>query len=292
MHGADRLAVRADHDDGLAAVRSPSAFSLIRCVPSVRFCRSRVTPHDSVRAVRPTTRAPCSTRPAPPPDVTVRYGEHPDHVADVRLPAGRPGPLVIFLHGGFWRHEYDRSHTGPLATALAAAGFIVDHAGVPADRGAGRRLAGHASTTSRPPYAPCRTHRQPAVAAAGRCSPATRPAATWPCGRRPGWPGRAGRRRRRGAGTSGRPARAYELDPRRRGGAGAAGLGGPADRAGRSTSAMPSARLGCRRHPRSMATADEHVPLEFSLDLRRRARRSQRSDVALQTARHRPFRAD
>ena len=39
-------------------------------------------------------------------------------------PAG-PGPLVIFLHGGFWRHEYDRAHTGPLATALAGAGFAV-----------------------------------------------------------------------------------------------------------------------------------------------------------------------
>ena len=60
------------------------------------------------------------TRPAPPPDVTVRYGDHPDHVADVRRPPGRPGPLVIFLHGGFWRHEYDRGHTGPLASALAA----------------------------------------------------------------------------------------------------------------------------------------------------------------------------
>jgi len=32
--------------------------------------------------------------------------------------------MVIFLHGGFWRNEYDRSHTGPLASALAAAGII------------------------------------------------------------------------------------------------------------------------------------------------------------------------
>jgi len=32
--------------------------------------------------------------------------------------------MVIFLHGGFWRQEYDRAHTGPLAAALAAAGLV------------------------------------------------------------------------------------------------------------------------------------------------------------------------
>jgi acetyl esterase/lipase len=32
---------------------------------------------------------------------------------------------VIFLHGGFWRARFDRAHTGPLAEALAAAGFAV-----------------------------------------------------------------------------------------------------------------------------------------------------------------------
>lgn len=68
------------------------------------------------------------TRAAPPPDLTLRYGSAPEHVADVRLPAGPPravAPLVIFLHGGFWRAAFDRSHTGPFATALAAAGYAV-----------------------------------------------------------------------------------------------------------------------------------------------------------------------
>jgi acetyl esterase/lipase len=55
-------------------------------------------------------------------------------VADLRLPArsenglqpaGRPAPLVIFLHGGFWRAGYDRAHTGPLAESLAADGYAV-----------------------------------------------------------------------------------------------------------------------------------------------------------------------
>jgi acetyl esterase/lipase len=67
------------------------------------------------------------TRPAPPPDHVIRYGTGPQHVADVRLPGttSRPAPLVIFLHGGFWRAAYDRSHTGPLATALTAAGYAL-----------------------------------------------------------------------------------------------------------------------------------------------------------------------
>jgi acetyl esterase/lipase len=57
----------------------------------------------------------------------IRYGAGPEHIADVRLPGAtsRPAPLVIFLHGGFWRAAYDRSHTGPLATALAAAGYAL-----------------------------------------------------------------------------------------------------------------------------------------------------------------------
>lgn len=70
------------------------------------------------------------TRPAPPPDLAIRYGSDPNQVADLRLPAV-PGsghaaaPLVVLLHGGFWRAAYDRAHTGPLAAALAAEGFAV-----------------------------------------------------------------------------------------------------------------------------------------------------------------------
>lgn len=65
------------------------------------------------------------TRPAPPPDVTLSYGPHPCHVIDVRLPARLPAPLVVMIHGGFWRSEHDRTHTGPLTAALAAAGYVV-----------------------------------------------------------------------------------------------------------------------------------------------------------------------
>jgi acetyl esterase/lipase len=66
------------------------------------------------------------SRPAPPPDRTVAYGPLPDQVVDVRLPAGNVArPLVVVLHGGFWRAEWNREHIGPLAAGLAAAGWPV-----------------------------------------------------------------------------------------------------------------------------------------------------------------------
>jgi acetyl esterase/lipase len=57
----------------------------------------------------------------------VRYGPGRDAVIDLRLPPGASGPrpLVVVVHGGFWRAAYDRSHTGPQAAALAAEGYVV-----------------------------------------------------------------------------------------------------------------------------------------------------------------------
>ncbi|WP_371496459.1 alpha/beta hydrolase [Kitasatospora sp. NBC_00374] len=62
-----------------------------------------------------------------PDGTTVAYGPHPDQVADLVLPVvgTRPAPLVVLLHGGFWRAEYDRAHIRPLAHALAARGYAV-----------------------------------------------------------------------------------------------------------------------------------------------------------------------
>jgi acetyl esterase/lipase len=66
-------------------------------------------------------------RPCEPPDVVLRYAAHDDGLIDVHLPPGpsRPRPLVFVVHGGFWRQEYDRLHVGPMAHALAAAGYAV-----------------------------------------------------------------------------------------------------------------------------------------------------------------------
>lgn len=65
------------------------------------------------------------TRPAPEPDLTLRYGQGDDHVVDVRLPSPGGAPVVVLLHGGFWRAEFDRGHTGPMGDDLARRGYIV-----------------------------------------------------------------------------------------------------------------------------------------------------------------------
>ena len=71
------------------------------------------------------------TRSAEPPDAVVRYDGRTDAVIDVHLPprpiaeAAPPAPLVVLIHGGFWRASYDRVHTRPLAAALAREGFVV-----------------------------------------------------------------------------------------------------------------------------------------------------------------------
>ncbi len=66
------------------------------------------------------------TRPAPGPDHVVRYGDHPDHLADVFAPtAAASGTLVLLVHGGFWRHTIDRTHTRATCAGLAAAGHGV-----------------------------------------------------------------------------------------------------------------------------------------------------------------------
>lgn len=61
------------------------------------------------------------------PDAVLRYGDHPEHVVDVHLPPGppTPSPLVVLLHGGFWRQQYDRRHIRPMAQALRAEGYVV-----------------------------------------------------------------------------------------------------------------------------------------------------------------------
>lgn len=73
-------------------------------------------------------------RSARPPDLTLRYGDEASQVADVHLPSpeavlragiGGRALFALFLHGGFWRAQYGREHTAPLAEALARAGFAV-----------------------------------------------------------------------------------------------------------------------------------------------------------------------
>jgi acetyl esterase/lipase len=71
-------------------------------------------------------------------DRTLAYGADPDQNIEVR--DGRDGaaqrPLVILIHGGFWRPDIDRRHMRPMADAIAAAGWTValpEYARVPYD---------------------------------------------------------------------------------------------------------------------------------------------------------------
>ncbi len=63
----------------------------------------------------------------PLPDAVVRYAAHDDGLVDVHLPVpgSAPAPLVVLLHGGFWKQAYDRRHTRAVAAALSAEGFVV-----------------------------------------------------------------------------------------------------------------------------------------------------------------------
>ena len=60
-----------------------------------------------------------------PPAPCIAYGEHPDQVANLHLPAreGGPWPCVVLVHGGFWRAGWDRTLMTPLAVDLAARGI-------------------------------------------------------------------------------------------------------------------------------------------------------------------------
>lgn len=61
--------------------------------------------------------------PAPPADARIPYGPDPLQFGDLRLP-DKPGPhpVVVVVHGGFWRAEYDLEHIGHACAALTARG--------------------------------------------------------------------------------------------------------------------------------------------------------------------------
>ena len=62
----------------------------------------------------------------PPPDHRIAYGEDPLQFGELRLPEGvGPYPVVVFLHGGCWRSEYDLAHVSHAGAALARAGVAV-----------------------------------------------------------------------------------------------------------------------------------------------------------------------
>lgn len=64
------------------------------------------------------------TLPPPPADARISYGAANPQFGDLRLPKGTaPHPVVVNIHGGFWRNKYDLAHAGHLCAALTARGL-------------------------------------------------------------------------------------------------------------------------------------------------------------------------
>ena len=65
------------------------------------------------------------TLPPPKADARIAYGKDPLQFGDLRLPHGAgPHPVVVFVHGGFWRNAYNLDHAGHLCAALTRAGAV------------------------------------------------------------------------------------------------------------------------------------------------------------------------
>jgi acetyl esterase/lipase len=64
------------------------------------------------------------TLPPPPVDARLTYGTDPNQFGELRLPkTGGPFPVVMCLHGGYWRAKYDLSYTGHMCAAFTGRGL-------------------------------------------------------------------------------------------------------------------------------------------------------------------------
>lgn len=60
----------------------------------------------------------------PPADHSLPYGTDPNQFGDLRIPkASGPFPVVMNIHGGFWRAKYGLEHAGHLCAALTKKGI-------------------------------------------------------------------------------------------------------------------------------------------------------------------------
>jgi acetyl esterase/lipase len=63
-------------------------------------------------------------RPPAPADHKIPYGSDPNQFGELRLPPGTQAhPLVVGIHGGFWRKQYGLTHFSHLCAALTKLGF-------------------------------------------------------------------------------------------------------------------------------------------------------------------------
>lgn len=61
--------------------------------------------------------------PPPAADRRLAYGSDPNQFGDLRLPVGPgPFPVVMNIHGGYWRAKYDLLHAGHMCAVLTRKG--------------------------------------------------------------------------------------------------------------------------------------------------------------------------
>lgn len=68
------------------------------------------------------------SRPVLPADHRIHYGENPYQFGDLWLPASAANvkarfPVIVFLHGGWWKSAYDLGYAGYLCDALKRSGI-------------------------------------------------------------------------------------------------------------------------------------------------------------------------
>ncbi len=90
--------------------------------------RRRFLSLTALTALGPTLTACGEDAPVPEPDGPgegrTTYGDDPSQWGDLYLPTGTPRGVVVVIHGGFWKAQYDaQTYGAPLAVALADAGW-------------------------------------------------------------------------------------------------------------------------------------------------------------------------
>jgi len=69
------------------------------------------------------------SQPQPAPDRREAYGSDPNQFLEVRVPHVKgPHPVLLNLHGGYWRAKYDLAHAGRLCEALRGVGIATFNA--------------------------------------------------------------------------------------------------------------------------------------------------------------------
>jgi acetyl esterase/lipase len=122
----------------MSTERSVVALLLVAFATALAGCGSSPTTNRTDATVTPTTGAPTMADPSaneptttsliPDSSSTVRisYGDGPQQFGDLSIPGGdTPVPVVVLIHGGFWRNQYDLTLMEPLADDLVDRGYAV-----------------------------------------------------------------------------------------------------------------------------------------------------------------------